>query len=236
MMSRDPDLDGTPMNPWLNIPLADYEAHMAMPGIGQSQLLSDILAEALNTYRPGSVAVLGCAGGNGFDRILPRPETRVVGIDLNPDYVQQAKLRYRPLLPRLDLMVGDIENMRFSFPPVDLVFAGLVFEYIDVGRSLRNIYPILTRDGVLVVALQLPSQGMEPVTPSSYLSLGLLKGHMSLIPPKKFVSVAQGVGFRTNEKRIWKASGGKEFTALDLSLDNARKESGVDAAPPARRQ
>lgn len=149
-----------------------YEAHMAMSGIGQSQLLSDILAEALNTYRPGSVAVLGCAGGNGFDRILPRPETRAVGIDLNPDYIQQAKLRYCPLLPRLDLMVGDIENMRFSFPPADLVFAGLVFEYIDVGRSLRNIYPILTRDGVLVVALQLPTQGMEPVTPSPYVSRG----------------------------------------------------------------
>ena len=28
-------------NPWLDIPLADYEAHMALPSIGQSRLIAD---------------------------------------------------------------------------------------------------------------------------------------------------------------------------------------------------
>jgi hypothetical protein len=36
-------------NLWLDVPLADYEGHMALPGIEQAQLLSDIL---FNTLEP----------------------------------------------------------------------------------------------------------------------------------------------------------------------------------------
>jgi hypothetical protein len=49
-------------NPWLDVPLADYEGHMALPGIEQAQLLSDIFADVLAKFSPRSVAVIGCAG------------------------------------------------------------------------------------------------------------------------------------------------------------------------------
>ena len=69
-------------NPWLTIPLADYEAHMALPQVGQAQLLADLFAAELHARSPSSVAVLGCAGGNGFERA---PSTlRVVGVDVAP--------------------------------------------------------------------------------------------------------------------------------------------------------
>ena len=58
-------------NPWLTIPLADYEAHMALPQVGQARLLADLFAAELRVGSPSSVAVLGCAGGNGFEfRVL----------------------------------------------------------------------------------------------------------------------------------------------------------------------
>ena len=53
-------------NPWLTIPLADYEAHMALPQVGQAQLLADLFAAELRERSPSSVAVLGCAGGKRF--------------------------------------------------------------------------------------------------------------------------------------------------------------------------
>jgi len=42
---------GVMKNPWLDIPLADYEGHMALPNVGQAQLLSDVFASALSKYK-----------------------------------------------------------------------------------------------------------------------------------------------------------------------------------------
>ena len=43
-------------NPWLTIPLADYEAHMALPQVGQAQLLADLFAALVLEYvEPESV-------------------------------------------------------------------------------------------------------------------------------------------------------------------------------------
>ena len=34
-------------NPWLNIPLDDYEGHMSLPTVGQAQMIADQLDRAL---------------------------------------------------------------------------------------------------------------------------------------------------------------------------------------------
>ena len=115
-------------NPWLDIPLADYEGHMALPHVAQACLLSDVFANALRDYSPESVVILGCAGGNGFDRISPEIMERVIGVDINPEYVREAQRRFGDRMPTLELIVGDIETDMFDFPPVDMVFAGLFFE------------------------------------------------------------------------------------------------------------
>ena len=36
-------------NPWLDIPLADYEGHMASPEVAQAQMIGAALAELLQT-------------------------------------------------------------------------------------------------------------------------------------------------------------------------------------------
>ena len=109
---------GVMNNPWLDVPLADYEGHMALPGIEQAQLLSDIFAGVLAKYSPRSVAVIGCAGGNGFDRIPPAI-SRVVGVDLSPRFVAETEARFRDRIENLELMVGDIQSNEVSFAPVD---------------------------------------------------------------------------------------------------------------------
>lgn len=45
-------------NPWLEIPFADYEAHMGSAGVGQAPVLGRLLREALEALRPGVVLVL----------------------------------------------------------------------------------------------------------------------------------------------------------------------------------
>ena len=52
-------------SPWLTLPLANYEGHMSASNVGQADLLADVFANVLEEFHPASVAVIGCAGGNG---------------------------------------------------------------------------------------------------------------------------------------------------------------------------
>ena len=67
-------------NPWLAIPLADYEGHMASPAVGQAEMLADEFEALLKSHAPTAVALVGCAGGNGFDKAARAGVTRLVGI------------------------------------------------------------------------------------------------------------------------------------------------------------
>jgi len=56
-------------NPWLDIPLQDYERYMSLPEIGQAQMLADQFELLIKRHSPASVALIGCAGGNGLERL-----------------------------------------------------------------------------------------------------------------------------------------------------------------------
>ena len=94
------------MNPWLEVPLADYENHMNSAGVEQLAALSELFAEALAYCQPESVAVIGIAGGNGLDRVDNTVTRRVVGIDINPAYLDAVRQRFEQM-PGLELICAD---------------------------------------------------------------------------------------------------------------------------------
>ncbi len=203
-------------NPWLNIPLDDYERHMALPQVAQAPLLSDLLAEALGRYAPRSVAVLGCAGGNGFERLETAGLERVVGVDLNPKYLATARARFGARLPSLELIAGDLQDASVTFAPVDLVFAGLLFEYVDVDLVLGRIRSMLEPGGVLRTVVQLPSTALPKISPSPYGSLVALAPLMRLAPPELLTRHAAAHGYLETDARTVDAAGGKSFRVLDF--------------------
>lgn len=71
-------------NPWLAVPLSDYEGHMNSQSVQQLGALRELFGRALAYTRPESVAVLGAAGGNGLEQMDPAITRRVCGIDVNP--------------------------------------------------------------------------------------------------------------------------------------------------------
>jgi SAM-dependent methyltransferase len=142
-------------NPWLDVPLSDYEAHMSLPTVAQAEMLAAQFSDALRMFLPESVAVIGCAGGNGFDRI-PSATKRVVGVDINPSYIASASFRYQGSIPGLEFHVADIQSAPLAFDPVDLIFAALVFEYVSLPAALSNLSRVCRPGGRLVSVLQQP--------------------------------------------------------------------------------
>ena len=69
-MDNEARLD-TMSDPWLSIPLADYEGHMGADNVQQLSALSGLFKRALDVCLPDSVAILGIAGGNGLEHVNP---------------------------------------------------------------------------------------------------------------------------------------------------------------------
>lgn len=206
-------------NPWLDIPLADYEAHMSLSTIGQSQLIASQLDLLVRNYRPRSVAIVGCAGGNGFDRLIDTSVSRVVGVDINSDYIEEARRRYEDHLPGLDLYVADIESAGSMFEPVDLLYAALVLEYVDLAPTMSVLRRHCQENGVLAVLTQLPHETIAHVSPSPYTSLRRLASGMRLIPQEELQQCARQAGFSPEDPGAALSAGGKHFS---LSTFHAR--------------
>ena len=171
------------MNPWLEIPLTDYESHMTLPGVAQAEMLATELAQALDRFQPASLAVIGCAGGNGFEHI-PVTMPRVIGVDINPDYIATTRQRHGKRLPQLELHVADIQSGDLPFAPVDLIYAALVFEHLpEIEPALRNLVLRCRPGGHLVILLQQPSAHEHAVSATPYPSIQTLAAHMRLIAP-----------------------------------------------------
>ena len=97
-------------NPWLDIPLDDYEGHMSLPAVGQAQMIEEHLDRALERWAPKSIAVIGCAGGNGLDKIAEGTVERVVAMDVNPDYIERTRSRYAGRLQGFELICADVQS------------------------------------------------------------------------------------------------------------------------------
>jgi ubiquinone/menaquinone biosynthesis C-methylase UbiE len=183
-------------NPWLQIPACDYEAHMALPEVAQTQALSKLMASVLKEYTPESLAVIGCTTGSGFEHIDHAHTHRAVGVDVNAAYLAVLKERFGGKIPRLELIEADITAPDFEFNPVSMVFAALVFEYVNVEVALGNIARCLAPGAVLVVVLQLPSPESAPVTATRYKSLELLAPILNLVSPSEFSRMCSTFGLQ----------------------------------------
>ncbi len=196
---------------WLDIPLADYEGHMALPAIGQADMLAALFAQCLEAWAPASVAVIGCAGGNGFDRLRTQVTTRVVGIDINPHYLRELANRYGGRFPGLELYVRDIQEPAEPIAPVDFIYAALVFEYVAPAAVFRNLSALCRPGGIVATVLQLPADHAAPVSESPFTNLHRLAPAMRLVSPTVLTADAARTGFRLLSSRLVQLSSGKEF-------------------------
>jgi hypothetical protein len=197
-------------NPWLSIPLADYEGHMNAPQVHQLEALSDLFAEALTQRRPESVALLGIAGGNGLDRIDHAITKRVVGLDLNPSYLEAVRGRYAGG-EHLELCCVDLAEQRVALEPVQLVHAALVFEHAGVGLCLDNALSLVAPGGALSIVLQLPAELDQNVGTSPFPSMQTLKSRFALIDPVWLQNALAKHGFRLTHETRRRLPAGKAF-------------------------
>jgi hypothetical protein len=172
-------------NPWLSIPAADYEGHMGAAGVGQLAPLAEIFAQVYAAVRPASVAVLGCATGNGLEAIDPALTPRIVGVDVNPEYLAVARRRHARLGAALDLRCADLLACDLGAGAFALVHAALIFEHLEPAALAARIAGWLAPGGTCAAVLQLArgTGAAAGVSPTKFTSLRALSGTMRLLAP-----------------------------------------------------
>jgi hypothetical protein len=197
-------------NPWLNIPLADYEGHMRSEEVQQLDALAELFAAALERCQPTSVAVLGVGGGNGLDQIDGRVTKRDVGLDLNPQYLTEARKRYGGTY-NLSLHCVDLAKERVALEPVGLVHAALVFEHAGIDRCLENAVSLTDVGGALCAVLQLPGQAEQEIGSGNFSSMLTLKNNFALVDPVSLQRKLGSVGFRMVHEVLRHVPAGKRL-------------------------
>ncbi len=182
-------------NPWLAIPLEDYETHMSSAGVQQLTVLAELFKYALDHCIPKSVAVLGVAGGNGLEHIDCAVTKRVVGVDINQRFLDVVQRRFGTL-PGIELHCCDLAQRDFSLAPVALVHAALIFEHVGLGRPLANALSLVAPGGKFAAVLQLPSANEQAVACTGYASMQKLTQDFVLIDISEFQRLLAQQGFQ----------------------------------------
>lgn len=197
-------------NPWLSVPLDEYEGHMSSAEVGQLAALSELFRFALERCRPESVAVLGIAGGNGLEHIDPVLTRRTAGVDIHPQYLEAVRQRFAAL-PGLELHCHDIAQPGLHVAPAAMVHAALIFEHAGLGAALKNALGLVAPGGRLSVVLQLASESTEGVASTKFTAIQNLKQQFALIEPREFERLLEPKGFRLLEHKTRSLPAGKAF-------------------------
>ncbi len=118
----------------------------------------DLLAAIPDSFQPKTVYDLGCGPGNSTILLKRRwPHARIIGLDLSPNMLQEAKNTY----PELDIVEGDIA----SFIPaqrVDCLFANASLQWLNQHEILiPRLFELLNPSGAL--AIQMPNNFHNPM-------------------------------------------------------------------------
>lgn len=100
----------------------------------------------------GDVLDVGCGPAVMTQAVLDRGG-RFTGVDLAPEMVREAAAKFGDH-PRVDLQLGDIEQLELPDSSFDQVICMAVFEYLpDVSRGVGEIERVLKPGGVAIITM-----------------------------------------------------------------------------------
>lgn len=133
---------------------------MGPEGLDLLAPLSRAFAQVYRAARPARLLVLGCGTGAGLEHVDPAVTARVVGVDLNLQYLAVARQRHQRLGARLELYCADARTADLAEGGFDLVHAALLAEYLDPEALVAAMARAAAPGATCAVVQRLP--GGEP--------------------------------------------------------------------------
>ena len=195
-------------NPWTVVPAADYEQHMGPEGVDQLAPLATLFQEAWLGAQPDRLLVPGCGTGNGLEHVDPAVTRRVVGLDVNLQYLGIARQRFFHLGTRLELYCSTVAAWRHPPQAFDHVHAALLLEYLHPEPLVAQLCGWLAPGGTLSVVLQLP--GGDAPRPAQK-ALEIIQRAQRLVAPDDLTALLAAQGLKLRRVRTVPLKYGKSF-------------------------
>jgi SAM-dependent methyltransferase len=205
-------------NPWKEIPLTDYEKHMSHPSVGQLELLSILMRKYFHQLQPESTIVLGVAGGNGLEHIEPLVTKKIIGIDINQDYLDATARRHSSRLNALELLHLDISKNLAQICSVKMIWAALIIEYVGIENCLLfALNNLMVPGGHLIVTVQ-SSRQMLSVSPTGVESVEKVGKIFQPVDTKVLLDKAEQMGFKLVVREENELPNGKSFITFHFTM------------------
>jgi ubiquinone/menaquinone biosynthesis C-methylase UbiE len=114
----------------------------------------------------------------------------VTAIDINSEYLEILHNRYKDQMYGLEIIEADLDIYQDQNQKYSLIFAGLIFEYLNPKVLLSKVAHWLKDEGVMVSVLQLPEPNIKKVSDTLYPSLKSLKSIMNLLTAQELNKIA----------------------------------------------
>jgi SAM-dependent methyltransferase len=196
---------------------------MGSPGVRQLEFLSRVFGELVGEFDPESLLLLGCATGNGLERLGPGRLRRLVGLDINPEYLEICRERYAGRIPGLELVRADFASFDLEPASIDFVHAALFFEYVEPAAALTKISRWLRPRGILAAVLQLPHGSGGNVSETEFEGVKVLEPAIRLVDPGIFVRLAREAGFAEIRSSRETLESGKAFFVGVYRLEGTKR-------------
>ncbi len=207
-------------NPWKNIKLKTYEKHMSVKYVYQLQILNEITKEQLNKYYSSIIAILGVSGGNGLEFIKPLETSKVYGIDINSQYLNNCKKRFPQLDNLLELICCDISEKDYLLPATDLLICNLIIEYLGEDVFINLIKNNTKNVKIISCVIQKSNKNSFVSNSKQASELNSLLTIYKNIEEKKLCKKMEKINFSLLYKQSYLLPNGKEFIRLDFQNMN----------------
>ena len=141
-------------NPWEEIELKIYEEHMSSVEVCQLQALNKITKEQLQDNIHSYVGFVGVAGGNGLENIEVSKLKKAYAIDINNNYINICKERYKNMGDSLEFICKDLTDDNFYLPYTNLLICNLIIEYIGEKEFISIVDKNKINIGVVSCVIQ----------------------------------------------------------------------------------
>ena len=204
-------------NPWEEIRLTDYEAHMRLDSVRQLQAMNKIMADQWTACPAASAMLLGAAGGNGLEHVRPDQFRDLWCIDINADYLAALRARFPQLGSCLRCLRLDLTEQAELLPQADLLIANLLIEYIGYEAFRRAV--LQAAPSYVSCVIQVNTDEANWVSDSPYLHVfdGLESVHHQ-ITEDGLTEVMQDIGYRAVRREVSPLPNGKQLVRLDYRI------------------
>ena len=118
-------------------------------GVGQYD--KDLIHELSKKIKNGKILDVGIGDGFPYSNVLDEMGYEVYGIDISPTHVDMVK----ESLPKINVEVGDSEDLEFTDNFFDVVFCFRSTWYFpDVIKSISEMLRVVKNDGLIMFDIQ----------------------------------------------------------------------------------